>query len=66
MTSEKLTTTFSEIQGVTVKKKNSSYQSTKSELDLCISKMYPYIKFELHVCNPYKNNEKKLKISIFF
>ena len=28
--------------------------------------MYPYIKFELNVCNPYKDNEQKLKISIFF
>ena len=28
--------------------------------------MYPYIKFELKVCNPYKDNEQKLKISIFF
>jgi hypothetical protein len=27
---------------------------------------YPYIKFELNVCNPYRDNERKLKISIFF
>jgi hypothetical protein len=27
--------------------------------------IYPYIKFELNVCNPYKDNEQKLKISIF-
>jgi hypothetical protein len=24
---------------------------------------YPYIKFELNVCNPYRDNEQKLKIS---
>jgi hypothetical protein len=27
---------------------------------------YPYIKFELNVCNPYRDNERKLKISNFF
>jgi hypothetical protein len=27
--------------------------------------IYPYIKFELNVCNPYKGNEQKLKICIF-
>jgi hypothetical protein len=27
--------------------------------------IYPYNKFELNVCNPYKDNERKLKISIF-
>jgi hypothetical protein len=27
------------------------------------SVMCPYIKFELNVCNPYKDNEQKLKIS---
>jgi hypothetical protein len=27
---------------------------------------YPYIKFELNVCNPYRDNEQKLKISKFF
>ena len=27
--------------------------------------MHPYIKFELNVCNPYRDNERKLKISIF-
>jgi hypothetical protein len=26
---------------------------------------YPYIKFELNVCNPYRDNELKLKIYIF-
>jgi hypothetical protein len=28
--------------------------------------MYPYTKFELNVCNPYSDNERKLKIFIFF
>jgi hypothetical protein len=28
--------------------------------------MYPYIKFELNVCNPNRDHERKLKISIFF
>jgi hypothetical protein len=28
--------------------------------------MYPYIKFELNVCYPYRDNERKLKISNFF
>jgi hypothetical protein len=28
--------------------------------------MYAYIKFELNVCNPYRDNERKLKISFFF
>jgi hypothetical protein len=27
---------------------------------------YPYIKFKLNVCNPYRDNALKLKISIFF
>jgi hypothetical protein len=27
---------------------------------------YPYIEFELNVCNPYRDNEQKLKISKFF
>jgi hypothetical protein len=27
---------------------------------------YPYIKFELNVCNPYRDNERKLKFLIFF
>jgi hypothetical protein len=27
---------------------------------------YPYTKFELNVCNPYRDNEWKLKISNFF
>jgi hypothetical protein len=27
---------------------------------------YPYIKFEFNVCNPYRDNERKLKIPIFF
>jgi hypothetical protein len=26
---------------------------------------YPYIKFELNVCNPYRDNGLNLKISIF-
>jgi hypothetical protein len=28
--------------------------------------MYPYIKFELNVRNPYRDNQRKLKICIFF
>jgi hypothetical protein len=39
---------------------------TKFKLDLRNFMMYPYIKFELNVCNPYRDNERKLKISNFF
>jgi hypothetical protein len=39
--------------------------ATKLKLYLCNSKMYPYIKFELNVCDPYRDNEWKQKISIF-
>jgi hypothetical protein len=39
---------------------------TKFKLDLRNPMMYPYIKFELDVCKSYKDNERKLKISIFF
>jgi hypothetical protein len=27
---------------------------------------YPYIKFELIVCNPYTDNERKVKTFIYF
>jgi hypothetical protein len=30
------------------------------ELDLPISEMYPYMKFELNMCNPCRDNEWKL------
>jgi hypothetical protein len=40
--------------------------TTKFKLDLHNPMTYPYIKFELNVCNPYRYNERKLKISIFF
>jgi hypothetical protein len=36
---------------------------TKFILDLHNPMRYPYIKFELNVCNPYRDNEQKLKIS---
>jgi hypothetical protein len=39
---------------------------TKFELDLHNPMLYPYIKFEFNVCNPYSNNEGKLKIFTFF
>jgi hypothetical protein len=39
---------------------------TKFNLDLRNPMTYPYIKFELNVCNPYRNNERKLKMSFFF
>ena len=39
---------------------------TKFKLDLHNPMMYPYIKFELNVCNTYRDNERKLKISKFF
>ena len=41
---------------------------TKFELDLRSPMTYPYwyIKFELNVCNPYRDNERKLKFLIFF
>jgi hypothetical protein len=32
---------------------------TKFELDLHNPKMYPYIKFELNVCNRSRDNERK-------
>jgi hypothetical protein len=38
---------------------------TKFKLDLLNPMMYPYIKFEFNVCNPYRDNEQKLKMSIF-
>jgi hypothetical protein len=37
----------------------------KFNVDLCNPMMYPCIKFELNVCNPYRDNERRLKISIF-
>ena len=40
--------------------------TTKFKLDLRHPMTYPYIKFELNVCNPYQDNERKLKISNFF
>jgi hypothetical protein len=36
---------------------------TKFKLDLHNPMTYPYIKFELNLCNPYRDNERKLKIS---
>jgi hypothetical protein len=39
---------------------------TKFKLDLRNPMTYPYIKFELNVCNPYRDNERKLKISNLF
>jgi hypothetical protein len=27
---------------------------------------YPYIKFELNVCNPYRDNEQKPELQIIF
>ena len=42
------------------------HTKTKFELDLRNSKMYgPYIKFELNVFNHCKDDERKLKTSIF-
>jgi hypothetical protein len=35
------------------------------KLDLHNPMTYPHIKFELNVCNPYRDNERKLEISIF-
>jgi hypothetical protein len=40
--------------------------TTKFKLDLRNPMTYPYIKFELNVCNPYRDNERKLKISFLF
>jgi hypothetical protein len=48
------------------KKKKNHHTKTKCELDRRNSMMYPYIKFELNVCNHCWNYERKLKISIFF
>jgi hypothetical protein len=42
------------------------WTATKFKLDLRNPMMYLYIKFELNVCNPYKDNERKLKISVLF
>jgi hypothetical protein len=39
---------------------------TKFKLDLRNPLTYPYIKFEINVWNPYRDNERKLKISILF
>ena len=39
--------------------------TTKFKLDLHNPMTYPYIKFELNVCNPYRDNERKLKFLIF-
>jgi hypothetical protein len=47
-------------RGITVKNHQTM---TKFKLDLRNPMMYPNIKFELNVCNPYRDNEQKLKIS---
>jgi hypothetical protein len=39
---------------------------TKFKLDLHNPMTYPYIKFELNVCNPYRDYEPKLKFLFFF
>jgi hypothetical protein len=51
------------LRGITVKNHQTT---TKFKLDLRNPMTYPYIKFELNVCNTYRDNERKLKISIFF
>jgi hypothetical protein len=40
--------------------------ATKFKLYQCNPMMYPHIKFTLNVCNSCRDNEQKLKISIFF
>jgi hypothetical protein len=50
-------------RGITVKNHQTT---TKFKLDLRNPMTHPYIKFELNVCNPYRDNERKLKICIFF
>jgi hypothetical protein len=39
---------------------------TKFKLDLLINLMYLYVKFELNVYNCWGDDERKLKISLFF
>ena len=55
--------TFSEIQGVTVKKIH--HTKTKSELDLRNSKMYPYVRFEWNVCNHRRDENGNWKFLFF-
>ena len=35
------------------------------KLDMRNPMTYPYVKFEFNVCNPYRDNERKLKINFF-
>jgi hypothetical protein len=51
-------------RGITLLKNHQT--ATKFNLDLHNPMLYPYLKFELNVCNSYRDNERKLKISIFF
>jgi hypothetical protein len=36
---------------------------TKFDLDMYFLMTYPYVKFELNVCNRYKDNERKLMMT---
>jgi hypothetical protein len=42
--------------------KKDHWTTTKFKLDMRNPMMYPYIKFERNMCNPYRDNERKQKI----
>jgi hypothetical protein len=51
---------FQSKRGITAKHHRTM---TKFELDLSFLMTYPYVKFELNVCNRYQDNERKLMMT---